>query len=184
MQQKLERKAPRLARFLKEIEIQFKWLVIWTFLQSLRRRSYRQVRRLDPRKVRRVLFLRHDKIGDMVVTLATFHTLKQHYPNIEIGVLASRSNDIIIRNDPAVSFIHTHHKGLKGLIATYREIRSRHYDVVIDLMTGPSVTSIILAMATAPGAYRIGVGKEGVFKYYDCTSVKSFARRCSRLGFP
>ena len=172
MQQKLERKAPRLARFLKEIEIQFKWLVIWTFLLGLRSRSYRKKRPFDPRRVRRVLILRHDKIGDMVVTLSTIHTLKYYYPDIEIGVLASRANAMVIRNDPTVTFVHMYLKNLAGIIATYREIMLKHYDVVIDLMTGSSVTSLMLAMAASGGAYRIGTGKDGFFRYYDFYSFE------------
>ncbi len=167
MQQKLEKRAPKLARFLKEIEIQFKWLFIWIFLFIFHRRSRRHSRPLDPKSVRKVLFLRHDKIGDMVVTLSTFHTLKSHYPQIQIGVLSSTSNRVVVQHDPAVYRTHVYDKKARGLRATIRELAAERYDVVVDLMTGPSVTSLIVALATSPGAYRIGVGKEGTYRFYD-----------------
>jgi ADP-heptose:LPS heptosyltransferase len=167
MQQKLEKQAPRLARFLKEIEIQFKWLFIWIFLVLFRRRSRRHNQPLDPHRVRKVLFLRHDKIGDMVVTLSTFHTLISHLPHVKIGVLASTSNRVVVQHDPAVYRTHIYDKQAKGILGTIKELSAEKYDVVIDLLTGPSVTSLIIAMATAPGAYRIGVGKEGTYRFYD-----------------
>lgn len=172
MLSRLERRAPRLARTLKESETQFKWLAIWLFLWVFRRGSARKKRAFDPRQVRRVLFLRHDKIGDMVVTLSTFHTLKHLYPQIEIGVLASRANALVVKNDGSVSQVYIHHKTPRGLLRTFREIRRQNYDVVIDLMTGASVTSLILATAAAPGSYRFGVGKEAFARYYDFYSLE------------
>jgi ADP-heptose:LPS heptosyltransferase len=167
MLSRLERKSQRLERTLKEFEFQLKWLAVWLFLSAFRKGSARKTRPLDPRQVRRVLFLRHDKIGDMVLTLSTYHTLKRFFPHIEIGVLASKSNAIIIQNDASVSFVHIHDKSARGLLTTFRSLRRQHYDVVVDLMKGASVTSLILAMAAAPGSYRIGIDKEAFVKYYD-----------------
>jgi ADP-heptose:LPS heptosyltransferase len=172
MLSRLERKAPKLARTLKEFETQFKWFVIWLFLWLFRRGSARKQRQFDPRLVRRVLFLRHDKIGDMIVTLSTFHTLKRFYPQIEIGVLASRANALVVKNDASVTHVYIHHKTPRGLLRTFREIRRQNYDVVIDLMTGASVTSLILATVAAPGSYRFGVGKEAFARYYDFYSLE------------
>ncbi len=167
MQQKLERKAPRLARFLKEIEIQFKWLFIWLFLKLLTGPSRRRIKPLNPEQVRSVLILRQDKIGDMVVTLPTIHTLKHYRRDIKIGVLASAVNHRIIEHDATVERVHIWRKSLGEIIKTVRSIRKCNYDVVIDLMTGTSVTSLVIAMMCAPRAYRIGIAKESFRKYYD-----------------
>ena len=167
MQQKLERKAPRLARFLKEIEIQFKWLFIWLFLKVLTGPSRRRKKPLNPQSVKSVLILRQDKIGDMVVTLPTIHTLRYHRRDIKIGVLASAVNYKIIEHDAAVARVHIWRKSLPKIIKTVREIRKCNYDAVIDLMTGTSVTSLVIAMLCAPRAYRIGIAKESFRKYYD-----------------
>ncbi len=167
MLSRLERKAPRLERTLKEFEFQLKWLAIWLFLCAFRKGSMRKQPGIDMRAIRRVLFLRHDKIGDMVLTLSAFHTLKHFYPAIEIGVLASRANAKIVENDPSVSYVHIHEKSVRGLWNTFKTLRTQKYDIVIDLMKGASVTSLILAMAAAPGSYRIGVDKEAFARYYD-----------------
>jgi ADP-heptose:LPS heptosyltransferase len=167
MQSLLERKTPRLARVVKEFEIQFKWWVIWVILLAFRADSFRKKHPFDPKSIKRVLFLRHDKIGDMVVTLSTFHTLKIIFPNVQIGVLASPANAVVVTNDRSVDFVHVHRKTLPGLARTLHAIRERKYDVVIDLMTGASITSLIIAMVVSRGSYRFGVGKDSFGRYYD-----------------
>ena len=167
MQQKLERKAPKLARFLKEFEIQFKWLFVWIFLRILSYASRRHAKPLNPRAIKSVLFLRHDKIGDMVVTLPTLRTLRYFRPDITIGVLASPTNHRIIENDPAVDHIHVYHKSIRKVGGMFREIQAVNYDMIVDLMTGTSVTSLVIAMLCSPRAYRAGICKESFGKYYD-----------------
>jgi ADP-heptose:LPS heptosyltransferase len=169
MHSRLERKAPRLAKTLKEFETQFKWLVIWLFLLPFRSRQLRQGRKLDPQRIRRVIFLRQDRIGDMVVTLPTIHALKRRYPHIEISMLASPANVSIIKHDPAVSEIHLYNKKRLGdTLRTLRHIRRQRYDVFIDLMTGTSITSLILTLLMARGSFKIGLSKEAFRQYYDC----------------
>ncbi|TFH64582.1 MAG: lipopolysaccharide heptosyltransferase family protein [Candidatus Zixiibacteriota bacterium] len=168
MHSRLERKTPRLARTLKEFETQFKWLAIWLFLLPFRSRHLRRGGRLEPTRVRRVLFLRQDRIGDMVVTLPTIHALKRRYPHIEISVLASPANVSVIEHDSAVSEIHLYNKKRLGeTLRTLRHIRRRRYDVAIDLMTGTSITSLILTLLLAKGSFKIGLSKEAFRRYYD-----------------
>lgn len=173
MQQKLERKAPKLARFLKEFEIQFKWLFIWLFLRLLSGPSRRRPKPIDPRRVKAVLFLRQDKIGDMVVMLPTLHTLKHHRPEITIGVLASPVNQMVVEFDRSVDKIHIYRKSLPAMIKTFREVQKVNYDMVVDLMTGTSVTSLVIAMLCSPRAYRVGIGKESFRKYYDYYTLEA-----------
>lgn len=173
MQQKLERKAPKLARFLKEIEIQFKWLFIWLFLKALAGPSRRRPKPIDPRRVKAVLFLRQDKIGDMVVMLPTLHTLKHHRPDITVGVLASPVNHRIVEHDRSVDKIHIYRKSLLPMIKTFREVQKVNYDMVVDLMTGTSITSLVIAMLCSPRAYRAGIGKESFRKYYDYYTLEA-----------
>jgi ADP-heptose:LPS heptosyltransferase len=104
----------------------------------------------------------------MVVTLPTIHALKRSYPHIEIAVLASPANLSVIKHDKAVSEIHLYNKRRLGdTLRTLRCIRQRRYDVVIDLMTGTSITSLILTLLLAEGSFKIGLSKEVFRRYYD-----------------
>lgn len=110
----------------------------------------------------RVLFLRHDKIGDMIVSTGILRSIAQAYPNLQLDVLASNSNAVVIRNDPHLhEVIAFDRKSLGGFPTVFRELRRRHYDAVIDCMvTAPSLTTLVLMLASR-AQYRIGVAKRG-----------------------
>lgn len=80
----------RTGRYLKNTEIFFKWMVLVWFvvLGGIRKRRDR----FDPREIRRVLFVRHDKLGDMLILLPIFHNLKRLFPKMEIDVLCGKDN--------------------------------------------------------------------------------------------
>ena len=58
----------------------------------------------------KVLMLRYDKIGDMIITTPVFRELKAAYPNIEINVLASKANFLILKNNPNVDNVYLNNK--------------------------------------------------------------------------
>ena len=51
---------------------------------------------INPEEIQKVLFLRPDKLGDMVVSLPVFYNLKRAYPHLELYLVSSRRNDIIV----------------------------------------------------------------------------------------
>ena len=110
----------------------------------------------------RVLFLRHDKIGDMIVSTGILRAIARAYPNIELDVLASKSNAAVIRNEPHLhEVIAFDRKSARGFPTAFRELRRRRYDAVIDCMvTAPSLTTLVLMLASG-ARYRIGVAKRG-----------------------
>ena len=59
----------------------------------------------DIKNSSKALMLRYDRIGDMVITTPVFRELKKVYPHIEINVLASKSNSMVIKNNPYVDNI-------------------------------------------------------------------------------
>lgn len=101
--------------------------------------------RLDPRSVRRVLFLRYDVIGDMLTTLPAIDMVKRLNPEIEIDVLASGANRRIIEHDPNVSRIFVLHRSPIPFLRELRRMRARHYDVVFACIFGTTSIGGILA---------------------------------------
>jgi hypothetical protein len=53
-------------------------------------------------KVKRILFLRHDRIGDMVLSTAALKALRKGYPSATITVFASGKNYEILKNNPNI----------------------------------------------------------------------------------
>ena len=86
------------------------------------------------KKSKKVLILKYDRIGDMVVTTPIFRELKNAYPNISISVLASEENKDVIRYNPYIDKIYTNYKNsiLKDL-PTLLKLRKKSFDVCIEL---------------------------------------------------
>ena len=68
----------------------------------LRLLTYKKNTPFDIKKSKRVLILKYDRIGDMIVTTPIFRELKNAYPNISISVLASKVNKDVIRYNPYI----------------------------------------------------------------------------------
>jgi len=152
-------------RFLKSIEIYFKWMVLVWFvvLGGVSRRGGR----FDPRKIRRLLFVRHDKLGDMIISLPIFHNLKRLYPQIEIDVLCGRDNNMIIEHDPHISRILFYKKRPLADLKRILDMRRMKYDAIVDMTFGESVTATILLSLIGPGAFKLGVGKSRLSQFFD-----------------
>lgn len=89
---------------------------------------------LDLARVRKVLIVRNDKIGDMIVTTPLLRALKTRYPHWQIDVAASSANRDIIAGNPHVDNILIWDKAplLRDLRTTIAGIRARRYDVIFN----------------------------------------------------
>ena len=81
----------------------------------------------------KVLMLRYDRIGDMVITTPVFRELKKKYPEIELSVLASKSNQIILKNNPYVDNIYLNNKNnIFFDIFVLLKLRRKQFDICIE----------------------------------------------------
>ena len=110
----------------------------------------------------RVLFLRHDRIGDMILSTGVLRAIAEAQPTIQLDVLASTTNAPVLRNESYVHEVIAFDRyGPLSYPRTFRELRRRHYDAVIDCMvTAPSLTTLLLMLASG-ARYRIGVAERG-----------------------
>jgi len=119
----------------------------------------------------RVLFLRHDRIGDMVVSLGVIHAIAQSHPGIVLDVLASPINAPVLQHDPDIHAVVTFDRSrLMEYVRLLRHFRRVRYDVVVDSMVfGQSLTTLLLMIATrAP--HRVGVAKRGKPNVYTLSA--------------
>lgn len=122
---------------------------------------------LDGAKIKKVLFLRPEKIGDMVISFPVFDGLKEHFPHISISILGSPTNHVIIKDDPRFDKIYLYRKNLYKDVKELLAMRRGGYDCVVDMIGNDSVTALFLSQMCAPGKPRIGVGKVKYQRYYD-----------------
>ena len=137
----------------------------------------------------RILLLRQDRIGDVLVSTPIVAAIRAHYPNATIGMVLSTNNRAVAYTvEPYLNRIHLFRKSILDLFRLRRELRSCRYDIVIDLMDNPSSTSGLLIQGSrAPLA--IGVDKENrrvythVVPLADRTSVH-IVERIARVVWP
>jgi lipopolysaccharide heptosyltransferase II len=105
---------------------------------------------LPPSRIRNILFIRTDRIGDMVLSTPAFKALKTAFPDAALTVLASLTNYPLIQNDPYVNeiLIHDSSAGMRETVRMVRRLRSRRFDVVIDPMAGYDAQTAFLSYLT------------------------------------
>jgi ADP-heptose:LPS heptosyltransferase len=110
----------------------------------------------------RVLYLRYDRIGDMVLATGIIKAIVSAQPTVTVDVLASVANAAVLRGNPNVEAVITIDKKrpLSYLTALLR-IRRARYDAVVDgMVLAPSLTSILLMWASGI-RHRIGIAERG-----------------------
>src|SRR5688500_4966629 len=110
----------------------------------------------------RVLFLRHDRIGDMILSTGILRAIAESHPTIQLDVLASTTNAPVLQHEPYIhEVIAFDRKAVLGFQDVFRDLRRRRYDAVIDCMViAPALTPLLLMHASG-ARYRIGVAKRG-----------------------
>ncbi|MCX6970086.1 MAG: glycosyltransferase family 9 protein [Verrucomicrobia bacterium] len=91
----------------------------------------------------KILVIRHDNIGDLIITTPVFRALRERFPDAQIDALVNSYNFPILQNNPDLSRIHVYTKGKHrspgaSLLMTHwrrfrlmLRLRSTHYDTVI-----------------------------------------------------
>ena len=108
----------------------------------------------------RVLFIRDDGIGDLMVTIEVMRAIAEVAPGITLDVLASPSNAAFARSLPFVNQVIVHRRGfLLSAWPTWRRLRRNRYDAVIDgrvaIRNVNKQTTMLMLASGAP--VRIGI---------------------------
>ena len=122
---------------------------------------------VDITHVKRVLFLRPEKIGDMVISLPVFDALKEKCPHIGISILASPRSLPLVQDDPRFDQVFVYRKRLIRDIRELLAIRREKFDCVLDMIDDDSVTTLFYSQLASAGGIRIGIGKNHHADFYD-----------------
>ncbi len=92
---------------------------------------------LSASSIRKILVIRLDRIGDMVITTPIFRAIKEKWPDVKVTVLTNPVNKNIVINNPFIDYILVYdrenmHKSFNSRIIFFRSIRAREFDIVID----------------------------------------------------
>lgn len=126
---------------------------------------------LSPRNVqpRRLLIIRLDLIGDLVLSMTVVRALKRAYPGAEIDLLALPSSALIVSDDPNLAQVIPYDPNVwrrpkaffqprnwRTTFQVIRRLRSRRYDIAVSVFGNWAAM-----LAVASGAKRrVGFGRE------------------------
>ena len=140
------------------------------FVALLRSRDWLRMRYpATPRRPgpQRVLFLRPDRIGDMIVSTGVLRALGGA-PGVVLDVLASPANAPVLAHEPRVREVLVLDRSRwSHLWRIVKEMRAKDYDVVVDCMpTAPSVTTLMLMLASG-ARRRVGTSGRGIDEIFS-----------------
>lgn len=119
----------------------------------------------------RILFLRYDVIGDMILSIPVFKATRHAYPQTVIDVLCSQKNYILLADTGLADHLYVSGKNPLSLLKLIFEIRRKNYDLIINLVTRPSFTFGFLARLAGPHSVRIA-GDQEQFSYFYNRIIK------------
>ncbi len=110
------------------------------------------------KKHERILVVRPDRVGDVVLSTPVFHTLRASFPGCYVGALVSPYTGPLLQGNPHIDAVITDDSSREkagAFLKKVREIRSHNFDTALLLMPTKR-TAYMLFLAGIP--YRVGVG--------------------------
>jgi len=104
-------------------------------------------------KIKRILILRLDRIGDIVLSTPAIKATREYFPEVHIAVMVKEEYKDLLINNPDINEVI----GYKPLwnFRFIGELRSRKFELVVDLIMDWNYKSALLAyLSGAP--YRVG----------------------------
>lgn len=99
----------------------------------------------------RVLVVRNDRIGDLILATPVISTLRANYQDAYIGILVSKYAEDVVKNNPEINKVITDEfisdkKSIKNFLKLFRIIRTENFDTAIILF--PSFLICLLIFLT------------------------------------
>ena len=107
----------------------------------------------------RVLYLRYDRIGDMILSTGLLRAIARSHPNVILDVLASPENAPVLFGNPYVRCVHV---ADSMYLAAFHRIRQEHYDAILDCQVFSPSTTTLMMMLLSRARHRIGLAGRGV----------------------
>lgn len=115
----------------------------------------------------RILLLRQDRIGDVLVATPVIREIRRRYPKATIDMVLSTNNQSVrTAVAPYINTIHVLKKSVLSVWSLWWTLRRARYTAVVDLLDNASTTSGMLIEASA-AVFRFGIDKDnrGVYSH-------------------
>lgn len=123
---------------------------------------------------KRILVIKLDHLGDVILATPVFSNLRQVYPNAELHALTGRWSRLVLERHPDVSTIFDYNApafsrtgqstSLKQAFQLYRELRRQKYDLIVELRGDWRTTWFALLRLTSHRLSRAALQIENKFR--------------------
>lgn len=117
-----------------------------------------RLKHVNPRTGNRILVVRADRIGDVVLSIPVLEVLRRHFPKSHISVLVQEAVAPLVRSLPYVDEVIVYdpagaHFGVKGFFALFKELKSKKFQTAVILQS-----QFKIGLALLFSAIRLRVG--------------------------
>jgi lipopolysaccharide heptosyltransferase II len=125
------------------------------------------------RNIGSILFIRVDRVGDMVLSTPALRAIKAALPKVQLMVMASPTNAPVLKNNPDVDevIVYDRSASLLEKMKFINGLRSRHFDLSIDPYPDYELKTAWLA-GMSGAAHRIGYAAFGREIFFNCPAPK------------
>jgi lipopolysaccharide heptosyltransferase II len=115
--------------------------------------------------IKKILVIRIDRIGDLVVSLPILKALRCVFPSATISILVRQGNESLLNNFPDVDEVIVY----EGFIKTIRRLRKNSFDLAVDpLMDYPIKTALLAHFSKAEFVAGFDIAAKGCFFNIKC----------------
>ncbi|MGI8402907.1 MAG: glycosyltransferase family 9 protein [Gemmatimonadaceae bacterium] len=126
----------------------------------------------------RVLFIRYERIGDMIMATSLIRNIATSLPGCKVDVLATPKTAPVLEGNPYVGKILLLDRGsVRSYTRLMKQLRRERYTVMVDgrINNPPIFTSTPLLMFAGRARFRVGAGGEAKPRIYN-VSVPAWDR--------
>jgi predicted lipopolysaccharide heptosyltransferase III len=135
---------------------------------------------IEPGNIKRILWVRLDHIGDVVMSLPSLHALRERYPDAQIDALVRPGCVALFQNNADASRVLTYDsprfpqkKGSRGAglfrtLALIHRLRSQHYEIAVDAR-GDDMARLLMFFSGVPRR----LGPDRIF--YESVGAPNFS---------
>ena len=123
--------------------------------------------------VRKILFIRIDRIGDLVLSTPALKAIKKAYQHAKLVVLSSPSNCSLLFNNPYIDqiIVYDRRNKLKDRIKIVRQLREYNFDLAIDPYADYELETALIALLSG-AKKRIGYASYGREVFFNIQAPK------------
>src|SRR3954467_425343 len=88
----------------------------------------------------RVLVVRPDRLGDVILSTPVFTVIKANYPDCHLAVMVKSGVETLLSGLPSVDEVLLYepegrHSGIRGFFQLYRDIKAKKFRIAVVLQT-------------------------------------------------